>query len=56
MKKIHSLRLLSFVATFLLSGALCCALFAQTDATLEQRIRKVMERPEFAHARFGIKF
>ena len=56
MKKIQSLRLLPFVASFLLSGALCCPLFAQTDATLEQRIKKIMERPEFAHARFGIKF
>jgi len=36
----------------------CCAAttFAQSDATLEQRIKKIMERPEFAHSRFGIKF
>lgn len=56
MKKIPSLRLLLIVATFLLHGAWCSSLFAQTDATLEQRIKKIMDRPEFAHARFGIKF
>src|SRR5437016_7076201 len=36
----------------------CCAAttFAQSEATLEQRIKKIMQRPEFAHSRFGIKF
>jgi PBP4 family serine-type D-alanyl-D-alanine carboxypeptidase len=29
---------------------------AQSGASLEQRIKKIMDRPEFAHARFGIKF
>jgi PBP4 family serine-type D-alanyl-D-alanine carboxypeptidase len=29
---------------------------AQSPATLEQRIQKVMERPEFAHSHFGLKF
>jgi N-acyl-D-amino-acid deacylase len=29
---------------------------AQTGETLDQRIKKVMARPEFQHARFGIKF
>jgi PBP4 family serine-type D-alanyl-D-alanine carboxypeptidase len=29
---------------------------AQSSATLAQRIQKVMNRPEFAHANFGIKF
>ncbi|MDP9337883.1 MAG: D-alanyl-D-alanine carboxypeptidase/D-alanyl-D-alanine-endopeptidase [Acidobacteriota bacterium] len=30
--------------------------FGQADSTLGQRIRKIMERPEFAHSRFGIQF
>jgi D-alanyl-D-alanine carboxypeptidase/D-alanyl-D-alanine-endopeptidase (penicillin-binding protein 4) len=29
---------------------------AQLDASLQQRIEKIMARPEFAHARFGIEF
>src|SRR5229473_4468559 len=29
---------------------------AQSSATLAERIQKVMSRPEFAHANFGIKF
>ncbi|HET8924914.1 MAG TPA: D-alanyl-D-alanine carboxypeptidase/D-alanyl-D-alanine-endopeptidase [Candidatus Acidoferrum sp.] len=29
---------------------------AQSEATLGQRIQKVMSRPEFAHANFGIEF
>ncbi len=29
---------------------------AQSPASLEDRIRKVMDRPEFAHANFGIEF
>ena len=32
------------------------AAFGQADSTLAQRIRKIMERPEFAHSRFGIQF
>ena len=31
-------------------------LFAQSSDTLEQRIKKVMDRPEFAHSRFGLEF
>src|SRR5882724_23492 len=56
MKKTQSLRLLLFVATFAFAGALSVPLFAQSEATLDQRIKKVMDRPEFAHSRFGIKF
>ena len=41
--------LLTFLA-FLASSA-----FAQSES-LDQRIRKIMERPEFAHSRFGIEF
>src|SRR3984893_6410995 len=31
-------------------------LLAQSSDTLEQRIKKVMDRPEFAHSRFGLEF
>jgi dihydroorotase/N-acyl-D-amino-acid deacylase len=31
-------------------------LFAQASDTLEQRIKRVMNRPEFAHSRFGLEF
>src|SRR5215467_515807 len=44
-----------------LSFLFFCAFFtssvhAQTDNSLAQRIQKVMSRPEFAHANFGIEF
>jgi D-alanyl-D-alanine carboxypeptidase/D-alanyl-D-alanine-endopeptidase (penicillin-binding protein 4) len=29
---------------------------AQSNASLQQRIQKIMARPEFAHSRFGIEF
>ena len=32
------------------------AAIAQSTDTLDQRIKKVMARPEFAHSRFGLKF
>jgi PBP4 family serine-type D-alanyl-D-alanine carboxypeptidase len=56
MRKTQSVRLFALVAALLLSGASNGALFAQQEATLEQRIKKVMDRPEFAHSRFGIQF
>src|ERR1700737_4774920 len=56
MRKTQSARLFTLVAALLLSGVSSGALFAQSEATLEQRIQKVMDRPEFAHSRFGIKF
>jgi dihydroorotase/N-acyl-D-amino-acid deacylase len=31
-------------------------LHAQSGDTLQQRIKQVMDRPEFAHSRFGLKF
>lgn len=36
--------------------ALPSALVAQSTATLEQRIQRIMNRPEFAHSSFGIEF
>jgi len=52
----------SAVRTFILSilavASVCCPspLSAQSADTLEQSIRKIMDRPEFAHSRFGLKF
>jgi PBP4 family serine-type D-alanyl-D-alanine carboxypeptidase len=42
-------------ALLLLSAQMPCAR-AQSTATLAERIQKVMDRPEFAHANFGVKF
>ena len=52
----------SAVRTFILGvigvASVWCpsSLLAQTTDTLEQRIKKIMDRPEFAHSRFGVKF
>src|SRR5260370_9022774 len=40
----------------LLSTLLIARVSAQSDASLPQRIQKVIIRPEFAHATFGIEF
>jgi len=56
MNKKHPVRLL-FAG--LLGVATACwgnPALAQSNTELEQRIRKITERPEFAHSRFGIKF
>src|ERR1700757_4616289 len=56
MNKRHAVRLLF---TGLLGVAIACwgnPALAQSNAALEQRIKKIMERPEFAHSRFGLKF
>jgi N-acyl-D-amino-acid deacylase len=47
------------VAFSFLAATLAClgsATLAQSDKNLELRIKKIMDRPEFAHSRFGIKF
>src|ERR1700720_3544709 len=56
MRKTQSARLFALVAALFLSGASNGASFAQSQTTLEQGIKKVMDRPEFAHSRFGIQF
>src|SRR5882762_7758143 len=56
MHKKHPIRL---VFAGLLAAAIACwgdAALAQSNTALEQRIRMITERPEFAHSRFGIKF
>jgi len=47
-----------FIFSFLIAIIACCgsSVRAQTGATLEQRVKTIMERPEFAHSRFGLKF
>ena len=52
----HASRILLIIlvaAAFIFRGS---SAQAQSSASLEQRIQKIMDRPEFAHARFGLKF
>ncbi len=57
MRKIQALQLFALAAMFAFGGPMNGNLFAQSDTTaLEQRIKKIMDRPEFAHSRFGIEF
>jgi len=56
MKKISAIRLLTLGLATVLCACCSCELSAQGNSTLELRIKKIMERPEFAHSRFGIKF
>src|SRR5260370_40718410 len=44
--------------SFLAAIVTCCGniTLAQSSSTLEQRLKNIMNRPEFAHSRFGIKF
>src|SRR5882724_5752223 len=52
----HTVRMVAF--SFLAATVAYCGgtAFAQSSAILEQRLKKIMDRPEFAHSRFGIKF
>jgi dihydroorotase/N-acyl-D-amino-acid deacylase len=56
MKTVNAIRLVVFGVTTILYA--CCPHegYAQDRATLEQRVGRIMARPEFAHSRFGIKF
>ncbi len=56
MKMINATRLSAICLTTILFT--CCGRegHAQDRATLEQHIKRIMARPEFAHSRFGIKF
>jgi dihydroorotase/N-acyl-D-amino-acid deacylase len=56
MKTKNTVKLMSFV--FSVFALTCCGgeALAQSNATLDQRVQKIMGRPEFAHSRFGIKF
>ncbi len=52
----HIVRMAGF--SVLAAVVACCGNTtpAQSSTTLEQRLRNIMNRPEFAHSRFGIKF
>ena len=52
----HTVRMM--VLCFTAAAVACCGATtsAQSDASLERRINKIMSRPEYAHSRFGIKF
>src|SRR5258707_11473544 len=56
MKKTNAARLVVTCLAIILFA--CCGAEgrAQDSATLEQRVKQIMARPEFAHSRFGIKF
>jgi N-acyl-D-amino-acid deacylase len=51
-----SARILVLGSVAVASTGFGSATLAQTSPTLEQRIQKIMDRPEFAHSRFGLKF
>jgi N-acyl-D-amino-acid deacylase len=44
------------VSLLLISSMLPAPAHAQSEASLDRRIQKVINRPEFAHANFGIEF
>jgi len=55
--KTKSLICSSFLGLLAVTAVFCGRpLLAQSSDTLEQRIKKIMERPEFAHSRFGLEF
>src|SRR6201987_6520864 len=56
MKKMAAIRLVAVCFTTILFASCAREGRAQDKATLEQRIKQIMARPEFAHSRFGIKF
>ena len=46
----------SALLCLLVAALLGAPVHAQSEASLSQRIEKVVSRPEFAHANFGIEF
>ncbi len=56
MKMTQPVQLFAFGIALVCCMVLSGDALAQSQATFEQRIQKVMERPEFAHSRFGIGF
>ena len=49
-------RIFSLLCLLLASAILTSKARAQSESTLAERIEKVISRPEFAHANFGIEF
>jgi N-acyl-D-amino-acid deacylase len=56
MSTTNTLRALACSLLIIASIGCSSPMFAQSADTLEQRIKKIMERPEFAHSRFGLEF
>ena len=56
MNKKEAFRILAICTLFILAGLSRHPVSAQFPPALEQRIKKIMSRPEFAHSRFGIEF
>jgi N-acyl-D-amino-acid deacylase len=56
LKNCPSVPLRGVLASLLLLGLSAVPARAQSESTLSERIQKVMSRPEFAHANFGIEF
>src|SRR5882757_4619440 len=56
MNKKAAFRTLAICASFILVGLSRRPVSAQFPPALEQRIKKIMSRPEFSHSRFGIEF
>ena len=56
MRTRHTVRMI--VLSFLAALVACCGntTLAQSGNTLGERLKNIMNRPEFAHSRFGIKF
>jgi PBP4 family serine-type D-alanyl-D-alanine carboxypeptidase len=52
----HAVRIIGFSFLAALVACCCNTTLAQSRSTLEQRLKKIMDRPEFAHSRFGMKF
>ena len=46
-----------FCCLLIVANMLCgSSSYAQSGSVLEQRVKAITSRPEFAHSRFGIKF
>src|SRR5436190_19923726 len=56
MNKKEAFRILAICTSFILAGLSRRPVSAQFPPALEQRIKEIMSRPEFAHSRFGIEF
>jgi N-acyl-D-amino-acid deacylase len=52
----HTVRIVGFGFLAAIVACCCNTTLAQSGNTLEQRLKNIMNRPEFAHSRFGIKF
>src|ERR1700687_2670926 len=56
MTKMNATRLVVICVTTILFACCVGKGDARDNATLEQRVKRIMTHPEFGHSRFGIKF